>query len=153
MLVAGIGAGILNGETAKVSMTAVPAERAGMAAGVGGTVRFAGVVTGFAALGAILFGRTIASLRQLDPSAPDSRLAAMAQRLATGDVPGATRIGRGAANVALASFGAGYRAIFLTAAAVAATAAVASWLLVKASDTEPERSPAGLEEAVVLSVE
>jgi len=153
MLVAGIGAGILNGETAKVSMTAVPAERAGMAAGVGGTVRFAGVVTGFAALGAVLFGRTIASLRQLDPSASDSLLAAMAQRLATGDVPGVARVGPAAANVALASFGAGYRAIFLTAATVAATAAVASWFLVKASDTEPERSPAGLEEALVASVE
>jgi predicted MFS family arabinose efflux permease len=51
MLVTGIGAGLLNGETTKVGMTVVPVERAGMASGISGTMRFTGIVIGFAALG------------------------------------------------------------------------------------------------------
>ena len=50
MLMAGMGAGILNSETAKVGMTVIPPERAGMASGVVGTVRFTGIVVGYAAL-------------------------------------------------------------------------------------------------------
>ena len=38
-------------------MTVIPVERAGMASGVAGTVRFSGIVVGFAALGAILVNR------------------------------------------------------------------------------------------------
>ncbi len=38
-------------------MTVIPAERAGMASGVSGTVRFTGIVIGFAALGVVLFSR------------------------------------------------------------------------------------------------
>ena len=51
MLLAGIGAGLLNGETTKVGMTVIPRERSGMASGVSGTVRFSGLVIGIAALG------------------------------------------------------------------------------------------------------
>jgi predicted MFS family arabinose efflux permease len=43
MLVTGIGAGLLNGETTKVGMTVIPAERAGMASGISGTTRFTGL--------------------------------------------------------------------------------------------------------------
>ena len=40
MLITGCGAGLLNGETAKVSMSVIPPERGGMASGIGGTLRF-----------------------------------------------------------------------------------------------------------------
>src|SRR6202041_3765605 len=56
MLLTGIGAGLLNGETHKVGMTVIPKERSGMASGVSGTVRFSGLVIGIAALGAVLYG-------------------------------------------------------------------------------------------------
>ncbi len=54
MLVAGAGAGVLNGETVKVLSGAVPPERAGMASGIASTVRFVGILVGVAGLGAVL---------------------------------------------------------------------------------------------------
>ena len=70
MLVAGIGAGLLNGETTKVGMTVIPAERAGMASGVSGTMRFTGIVLGFAALGVILFSRISTAITTSPSRAP-----------------------------------------------------------------------------------
>jgi EmrB/QacA subfamily drug resistance transporter len=144
MLIAGTGAGILNGETAKVSMTVIPPERAGMGAGVGGTVRFAGIVVGFAGLGAVLFERVTATLGALLPGVPDSARFAIAQRVMAGDVRG---------DIARVSFGAGYRAVFLAAAALAAVSALASWLLVRAADTLPVPRSAGSGEDLALPVE
>ena len=57
MLIAGCGAGVLNGETARVSLIVIPPDRAGMASDIMGTYRYAGVVVGFAALGAVLYAR------------------------------------------------------------------------------------------------
>jgi MFS family permease len=58
MLLTGCGAGLLNGETAKVSMSVIPPERGGMASGIGGTLRFVGLVTGITGLGAVLTRET-----------------------------------------------------------------------------------------------
>jgi predicted MFS family arabinose efflux permease len=58
MAVAGSGAGILNGETAKVLQGSVPAERGGMAAGLSATIRFTALLTSVAGLGAVLSGVT-----------------------------------------------------------------------------------------------
>ncbi|MBX9709678.1 MAG: MFS transporter [Xanthobacteraceae bacterium] len=139
MLVAGIGAGFLNGETAKVSMTVIPPERAGMAAGVGGTIRFSGILVGFAALGAILFERAQSSLRTLSFHAPALDVASITQRVVAGDLPGAARMNSGLTDIVRTSFGSGYQAVFLSAAAIAAISAIASWLLVRSSDTAPVR--------------
>jgi TetR/AcrR family transcriptional repressor of nem operon len=57
LVIAGIGAGVLNCEVVKVGMTVIPPERSGMASGVSGTVRFTGIVIGFAALGAVFTAR------------------------------------------------------------------------------------------------
>ena len=54
MLIAGAGAGLLNSETTKVMLSAVPAQRAGMASGLTATTRYIGVLVGVAALGAVL---------------------------------------------------------------------------------------------------
>ena len=54
MVVAGVGAGLLNGETVRVLGAAVPPERAGMASGLASTTRFIGILVGVAGLGAIL---------------------------------------------------------------------------------------------------
>ncbi len=140
MLIAGIGAGFLNGETAKVSMTVIPPERAGMAAGVGGTIRFSGIVVGFAALGAILFAGVQSSLRALSAHGPDFDLAAVTQRVVAGDLPGAASANGGLKDVVQTSFAAGYQAVFLSAAVVAFLAAVAAWFLVSADETAPLQS-------------
>jgi hypothetical protein len=54
MFLAGSGAGILNGETAKAFFAAVPAERSGIASGLGTTTRFSGLLIAVAIIGAIL---------------------------------------------------------------------------------------------------
>jgi EmrB/QacA subfamily drug resistance transporter len=153
MLVAGIGAGILNGETAKVSMTVIPPERAGMASGVSGTVRFTGIVIGFAALGAVLFDRVAASLARALPTLLESERFAIAQRVVAGDLAGAGMLANETRHVALASFGAGYQSVFFTAATMSGLAAVAAWSLVRRSDTPPLPRNAAADGFAVLSVE
>ena len=54
MLWAGVGAGLLNGETAKVLQGAIPPERAGMGSGISATVRFMGLLFSVAGLGALM---------------------------------------------------------------------------------------------------
>jgi hypothetical protein len=54
MLIAGCGAGLLNGLTVRVLQAAVPGDRAGMASGFASTTRFLGILISVAALGAVL---------------------------------------------------------------------------------------------------
>ena len=54
MAILGSGGGLLNGETQKAIMGTVPPQRAGMASGISTTSRFAGILLGFAGLGAVL---------------------------------------------------------------------------------------------------
>lgn len=54
MFVIGSGAGLLNGETQKAIMIAVPRERTGVASGISTTARFSGILIGFAGLNAVL---------------------------------------------------------------------------------------------------
>ncbi len=135
LLVMGIGAGILNGETAKVSMSAIPPERAGMASGVSGTVRFSGIVIGFAGLGAILFHRISSTVMAGLPGHAGIDAITLAHDIAAGDLSG----GHSAVihRLALASFSAGYQAMLFVAAGIALLSALLTWLLVRAKDTAP----------------
>jgi Na+/melibiose symporter-like transporter len=54
MLVLGAGGGLLNGETQKAIMSAIPRDRAGMASGISTTSRFSGILLGFAFLSGVL---------------------------------------------------------------------------------------------------
>ncbi|SEJ97295.1 MFS transporter [Pseudomonas sp. NFR16] len=156
LLIAGVGAGILNGETAKVSMSVIPPERAGMASGVSGTVRFSGIVVGFAALGAILFSRVSATLAEGLPPGSNIDPVALTRSIAAGDLsagqeemfPGIDLHG-----LALHSFGSGYQAILLVGAAIAFSAALLTWLLVRSSDTAPTPRHASSASAVAPQVE
>jgi EmrB/QacA subfamily drug resistance transporter len=140
MLVAGIGAGLLNGESAKVGMTVIPPQRAGMASGVGGTLRFTGIVVGFAVLGAILFARVSSTVGAGLASDAASDRAALVHSIAAGDLTGG---GIGAASqaalheLALRSFGSGYQAIMFAAAIFAALSAILTWLLIHPAETAP----------------
>lgn len=143
MLVAGCGAGILNGETTKVAMTVIPPERAGMASGVGGTVRFAGIVVGFAGLGALLHWHIAHQIATALPAANDAAAAArlaFIHQVVAGNLAAAPPGHQpGQHGLALASFGGGYGAILLAGAAFAALSALACWLLVRAAETAPTR--------------
>jgi hypothetical protein len=130
MLVAGVGAGILNGETAKVGLSVIPPERAGMAAGVGGTVRFAGIVLGFAALGALLYERVAATIGRSVPGLSATDIHQVSGFVASGNIAAAERLLSGSHGVLLAGFTGGYQSIFLAAGVIAALGALASRTLV-----------------------
>jgi EmrB/QacA subfamily drug resistance transporter len=146
MFVASIGAGILNGQIAKVGMTVIPVERAGMAAGISGTMRFSGVVVGFAALGAILFQRADANVRRGLPGLTGSERFDITRAIANGNVASATsliRVHGGAASLARESLGFGYEGLLLAASIVACVATIACWTLVSPIETAPHEAVAG----------
>ncbi|WP_213878975.1 MFS transporter [Pseudomonas sp. dw_358] len=135
LLLMGIGAGTLNGETAKVSMSVIPPERAGMASGISGTIRFAGIVIGFAVLGAVLFMQLRAAVTAGLPMGSAGEADALVKAIGAGDLSGNGSPALHA--LAVASYGAAYRAVLLGGAAFAALAAVLAWNLIRAAETAP----------------
>jgi hypothetical protein len=140
MLVTGIGAGLLNGETTKVAMTVILPERAGMASGISGTMRFTGIAIGFAALGVVLFSRISAAITTALPMLGEHDRFELIRDVASGDLSGA---GIASASntvlraLALRSFADGYATLFAASAVFCGVAAVITWRLVRASDTPP----------------
>ncbi len=134
MLLTGIGAGLLNGETTKVGMTVIPKERAGMASGVSGTMRFSGLVIGIAALGAVLYGRIAAVIAHALPELADTDRLRLVHDITAGDLSG---IGITVRELALSSLASGYQALFLSGALFMLVAATLTWHLVSAAETPP----------------
>lgn len=136
LLLIGCGAGILNGETAKSAMSVVPPERAGMASGASATIRFSGMVTGFSALGVILYGQIYQYFANNLPTLATETVRSMARNIAAGNLAlfnhDATLHG-----MAVASFAAGYQKLFICAAVVSTVCALISWKLVSPIDTAP----------------
>jgi EmrB/QacA subfamily drug resistance transporter len=144
MLVAGVGAGLLNSETAKVMQGAVPAQRAGMASGLASTTRFVGLLLGVAGLGAVLarvvshqFIRAGAALG-LEPKFA----AHAAKQVASGDLTSVmidvpTRLQTQVHAAGWAAFAGGFAAASLVAAAVAALTGLLTYILVRPADTAP----------------
>lgn len=130
MVICGVGAGILNGETAKVGLSVIPPERAGMAAGVGGTVRFAGIVLGFAALGALLYARVAASLAAAPAGVSAQALHAASDLVVAGNLAGAIHANPELGFAVTGAFASGYQAVFLAGSLVTALGALATWTLV-----------------------
>ncbi|WP_079417902.1 MFS transporter [Thiomonas intermedia] len=144
MALTGCGAGLLNGETAKVSMSVIPPERAGMASGIGATLRFTGLVTGITALGAVLIDQTrqqfAAGIAAAGTGVP--RPHAMVSHIVAGDMaPMLTGLAPSAAQtlqrIARDSFAGGFSTVLAGAAGIALVAALASWALISAVDTSP----------------
>jgi EmrB/QacA subfamily drug resistance transporter len=144
MLVAGIGAGLLNSETAKVMQGAVPAQRAGMASGISATTRFVGLLVGVAALGSVLaFGVSSRFVSSDAVKGLDANLVAnAAKRVASGDLNGVIGIlGQSAQDAihtaAATAFAGGFGDTSLIAAIVAAICGLLTFMLVRAADTAP----------------
>jgi hypothetical protein len=150
--VTGCGAGFLNGETAKVSMSVVPPERRGMASGIAATLRFIGLVTGMVGLGAILTTGTEnylhgARLAFVMPWPADEDLQSTVSRIVAGDAVGAVSRLPGATQaktleILRHSFVHGFTHVLLVAAALAMLAAVLTYWLVSARETAPIHPPA-----------
>jgi EmrB/QacA subfamily drug resistance transporter len=137
MVFTGAGAGVLNSETAKAQMGAVPAERAGMASGWAGATRFVGIILGLAGLGAVLAGLAESGLRQkgtLLVGAETVDWHALSLRIVGGDPAGGLSVlpvqTQAAIQTAVhTSVANGFSAAFFAAAAIAALASVAVWIL------------------------
>jgi hypothetical protein len=153
MLVTGCGAGLLNGETAKVSMSVIRPERGGVASGISGTLRFIGLVTGITGLGAVLASGTQAHfIRAVATSGLSGSVAGSAQvivsRIISGDIAGALEHVGPAARAALievsrGSFAAGFTSVLIVAGGIAALGALLTVLLVGAVETGAARLPGG----------
>jgi predicted MFS family arabinose efflux permease len=144
MLIAGCGAGLLNGQTVKVLQGAVPEDRAGMASGIASTTRFIGILVSVAALGAVLADVTrdtfIAAAAKAGLAADAARVAAA--RVTSGDLSGLLAASPPAArellhSAALAAYGAGFGSAALVAACVALAACALAFGLISRDETAP----------------
>jgi predicted MFS family arabinose efflux permease len=140
MLVMGVGAGILNGETTKVGMTVIPKNRSGMASGIAGTVRFTGVAMGIAGPGVALYGRVAHLVTMTLPGVAPSARSALIHAIVAGNtvtavIPGytTTRI----ASLAQTSFASGYQFLFLAGVVFLFISTILTWSLVSARETPP----------------
>ncbi|WP_216850947.1 MFS transporter [Acidisphaera sp. L21] len=144
MLVTGCGAGLLNGETAKVSMSVIPPERSGMASGIGGTLRFVGLVTGITGLGAVLTGETE---RYFARAADGSLLGTAHQtvsRIVAGDIAGVAAqtpeaLREAVTELARSSFASGFSIVLLVAGGIATLSALLTIAFVSPIETAPAR--------------
>lgn len=131
MIVTGLGAGILNGDTQKAIMACVPPERTGMASGISTTTRFTAIVTSVGVLGAVLAARTHAALLGTAPSSPEMKAALDAgfiSHVLAGDTAQATAnlpsaLGFALRSAAHASFASGFAAALALAGIAAAVIA------------------------------
>lgn len=140
MFIASLGAGILNGEVPKVSMAVIPAERAGMASGIAGTVRFSGLVLGFAALGAVLFTSVADDIALHFPMASLQAQAQITRLTSNGNFAAAAHVLTGQKveiAVLIESLARGYQVLLSVAAATAIVAAALTWWLTDAEQTAP----------------
>jgi hypothetical protein len=146
MAIAGSGAGILNGETAKVLQGSVPAERGGMAAGLSATIRFTALLTSVAGLGAVLSGVTT-RVFALDTAPLGSALdrQSLVGRIVAGDLRRAISLQPEAlqsqiSHAAQHAFSGGFSVAMLCASLFAAAVGIASFLLVEERDISEIRS-------------
>jgi hypothetical protein len=145
MLVAGAGAGLLNGQTVKVLGGAIPSERAGMASGLASTTRFIGILISVAAMGAILSSvvdhnfKAAAMHVGLDPAIMQQAV----KRVASGDLAGAldeqisSQVRETLEIAGIAAFANGFAAATLFAAILGLVACILTFRLVGAADTAP----------------
>jgi EmrB/QacA subfamily drug resistance transporter len=139
MFIIGSGAGLLNSETAKAQISAVPPERAGMASGIASTTRFVGITVGLAGLGAVLAAISENNLRRLGmPLVPNQIIDwhALSLRIMGGDANGGLSLlsaeNRSAIEpVVHQSVAAGFGAALAAGVVVAALSSALSWMLIR----------------------
>lgn len=147
MLIAGTGAGILNGETVKAIQGAVPPERAGMASGIASTTRFIGILVGVAGLGVILSQIARNTFVHAATKAGETQVNALsaAKYVTSGNIMELENhvpknLQRMLHEAGLASYAKGFSAACILAAALAALACILTFLYVRSKDTMPSPS-------------
>ena len=140
MIVAGLGAGLVNTPLVSTAVGVVEPARAGMASGINSTFRQIGIATGVAALGTILASHIRGSVVDSLSSTPLTGHAhALAHQISTGGTPQAIASTpaplRGVvAESAQAALVGGLNTILLIGAIVSFTAAIGSFLLIRERD-------------------
>lgn len=126
MLLIGLGSGLPWGLMDGLSVAVVPRARAGMAAGIFGTVRVAGEGVALALVSATLAGLAAVALRRAPGQADGALLAQAGQRLAVGDPDAARALLPGLDGAALIqAYQAAFATLSWTLAAVTVVCAVA----------------------------
>jgi EmrB/QacA subfamily drug resistance transporter len=132
IVILGSGGGLLNGDTQKAIMSAVPRERAGMASGISTTSRFSGILLGFVMLSTILAIVARSALVAHICATFASHCGAateFAKLVVAGDLPKAAALispvhQTVATEIARSDYASGFAAALLAAAAVAGLSAV-----------------------------
>lgn len=141
LIVAGIGAGLVNPPLAQTAVGVVKPRNAGMASGINSTFRQVGIATGIALLGTLFRSRVADSVRSA--VAADPQLGQIGPRIADSlqsgkigalikSLPSNQREQVG--TLAKTAFTSGLDRILLVAAIVAAVSAVASFFLIRTRD-------------------
>jgi EmrB/QacA subfamily drug resistance transporter len=139
LILAGVGAGLVNVPLASTAVGVVEPARAGMASGINSTLRQVGIATGIAALGSLFSARMRDTVTD---RLLDSPLASQAHRIADGvggfdGAPAGAGGGQGRqiiASAAQAGFVDGLNEILLVGAVLALVSAAASLLLIRGRD-------------------
>ncbi|WP_322060039.1 MFS transporter [Paraburkholderia sp. J63] len=139
MIVTGLGAGVLNGDTQKAIMACVAPHRTGMASGISTTTRFTAIVTSIGVLGAVLASRARSAIDAAMPCHAAGKAcvdAPFMSDLLAGDIghalarlaPELQPVMR---SIAPAGFASGFASALSVAGVLALVIAVAIWLLAR----------------------
>jgi hypothetical protein len=139
MIVAGIGAGLVNVPLASTAVGVVEPERAGMASGINSTLRQVGIATGVAALGAILASRVTDLATERLTGALGPRAHGVAEAISNGHISGTLQsappqLRATVAQAAEASFAGALNTVLLIGGLIALFAAAASIVLIRSRD-------------------
>jgi EmrB/QacA subfamily drug resistance transporter len=140
MIVAGVGAGLVNVPLISTAVGVVGPERAGMASGINSTLRQVGIATGVAGLGSLFASQVRSAVTDHLTATPlGAHVHQIAHAISTGGAAHALQAApaplRGlVADAARAGFVSGLNQILLTGAFVAFAAAVTSMVLVRERD-------------------
>jgi MFS family permease len=150
MLVAGCGAGLLNGQTVKVISGAVPQNRAGMASGLASTTRFIGILVSVAVLGAIL--SDVANRRFVSDATGfglnQTNAQAAAKKVTSGDLDSMVAAAPESLrpklrSAGLTAYSSGFSEASMLAAVIALLACALTFRYVRFADTAPVNRPPG----------
>lgn len=141
MVVTGLGAGVMNGDTQKAIMACVPVHRTGMASGISTTTRFSAIVTAVGVLGAVLASRTQLAFEDALPAGfawRDALGADFLARVLAGDIAQAIAPLDGTARAAVGAlasqaFASGFGAALMVAGVVALVLSATVWSLYRAA--------------------
>lgn len=142
MVLAGIGAGLINGELSNVAVSVAPSERSGMASGINHTMRQLGFGIAIAGLGAIFSYQVRNSiLTAVTDSATvtSEQVSELVEIAISGDIESAVssfpiEIQSVFTQISTMSFVVGMRSIFIVIMIVALSGAALTYMLVKGKD-------------------